>query len=243
MSDVHFKIIVPVFNSADYVSICLNSINMQNYKNYEVHVVVDPSDDGTAEIVEKMCTDYGFGFTINRDRLYAVNNIVNSIAKIGPSDDDVIVMLDGDDWFANDDVLNYLNGRVYNSDNVLMSYGSHEQTDGNKIISRRYKRHEYRKTKEWHATHLKTFRFRLFKNIKDEDFKMPNGRYFPVIYDRVLMYPMLEMAGPNRIKVVEDILYIYNVHNKVSVLKTFDSRKKRRLRNELESRRPYGLLK
>ena len=49
------SVIVPVFNRKDYIEKCLNSIVNQTFRNFELIVVDDGSDDGTGEI----CDEYG----------------------------------------------------------------------------------------------------------------------------------------------------------------------------------------
>ena len=44
------SVIVPVFNRKDYIEKCLNSIVNQTFRNFELIVVDDGSDDGTGEM-------------------------------------------------------------------------------------------------------------------------------------------------------------------------------------------------
>ena len=48
------SVIVPVYNTRQYLSACLDSILNQTYKNIEVVLVDDGSTDGSLEI----CMDY-----------------------------------------------------------------------------------------------------------------------------------------------------------------------------------------
>ena len=45
------SIIVPVYNAAEYVGKCLESIALQDYKNIEIIVVEDGSDDESPRYV------------------------------------------------------------------------------------------------------------------------------------------------------------------------------------------------
>ena len=47
------SIIVPVYNTADYVEECIQSILSQSYKNIELILVNDGSTDGSSEICKK----------------------------------------------------------------------------------------------------------------------------------------------------------------------------------------------
>lgn len=48
------SIIVPVFNGAEYLPVCLNSILLQTYRNFEVVIINDGSTDDT----QKICCEY-----------------------------------------------------------------------------------------------------------------------------------------------------------------------------------------
>lgn len=51
---VETSVIVPCFNAAATIEICLNSVLKQIYKNFEIIVVNDASNDKTEELVEKI---------------------------------------------------------------------------------------------------------------------------------------------------------------------------------------------
>lgn len=48
-----FSLIVPVYNVEDYILKCLESINEQTYKNYEVIIVDDGSKDSSSTMIKK----------------------------------------------------------------------------------------------------------------------------------------------------------------------------------------------
>ncbi len=51
--NILFSIIVPVYNSQDYIGECLESILSQDYSNYQVIVVDDGSTDSSCEVIKK----------------------------------------------------------------------------------------------------------------------------------------------------------------------------------------------
>src|SRR5438045_6333580 len=63
-------------------------------------------------------------------------------------------------------------------------------------------------------THLRTFYALLIKKIKTEDL-LYLGNFYPMTWDQVMMFPMIEMAG-ERHKFISDIMYIYNDENSIS---------------------------
>jgi hypothetical protein len=70
---------------------------------------------------------------------------------------------------------------------------------------------EHKGARWWRHSHLKTFRYFLFKGIKDEDLRdTQTGNYYTVAGDMALMFPMVEMAGPAHSRYLDKILYVYN---------------------------------
>ena len=53
MSSILVSIIIPSYNEQDVIGACLNSISAQSYKNTEIILVDDGSQDKTIEIAKK----------------------------------------------------------------------------------------------------------------------------------------------------------------------------------------------
>ncbi len=64
----------------------------------------------------------------------------------------------------------------------------------------------------WGASHLRSAYTWLFKKIKLEDLKKEN-EFIHSATDLATMYPMLEMAGKNKVKFIRDVLYLYRIHS------------------------------
>ena len=47
------SVVTPVYNGADYIAECIESVIAQNYSNWEYHIVDNCSDDGTYEIANE----------------------------------------------------------------------------------------------------------------------------------------------------------------------------------------------
>ncbi len=217
MKQNNFVIVVPVYNSVNWIGKCIDSVHSQTYKNYTLIVVDDRSYDGTWNIV------YNKGVWCLSDPVHIGKSIFNfkkGIEKASKSKDDIIVCLDGDDWLVGDFVLEYLNV-VYQDKDVWLTYGQYTP------LSNKYNNYcqpiedfsTYRKSKEWRTSHLKTFKRGLWDLIKDNDLRDWDGEYNKYTSDRVFMYPMLEMAGNKHIKFIDKILYIYNDLNPCNDMK------------------------
>lgn len=220
-----FKIVVPSFNCIDFLKKNLASIEAQTYKSYDVCVIDDCSTvKGQRELILDYCQRNNWKYIFHQKNLGALAGIVEGIHSFNCQDDDVIVMVDGDDWLYNDKVLEKL-AKIYTEEDVYLTWGSFESyptgyvetcaahpIDDDIIVNKRY-----REITDIFC-HLKTYKYRLFREIKDEDLRDENHEYFRLSWDKALMYPMLEMAG-HKIRFVPDILYVYNIDNPLNDFK------------------------
>ena len=86
------------------------------------------------------------------------------------------------------------------------------------LISQNYlqetkKEKKYRQYKfNWNMpyTHLRTFKAYLLNNVNDGNFKDEKGNWYKAGGDGSIFYTVIEKADPNKIKVVQDIVYNYN---------------------------------
>lgn len=212
--DNKFVVVVPVYNAERYIARCLESVLSQDYKNYVLVVIDDCSTDNTCRIINDIHNKYSGGFIVCKNQQRdgsALGNIVKGIKLISSDKEGVIVTIDGDDFLYNNGVLSYLNG-VYQDKNIYMTYGQFVP------LSRSYGKFckpipdpkKYRKSGEWFASHLRTFKNKLWEQIKDGDLRDENGDYYKVAGDAAYMYPLIEMCGTKYCKFIDEILYVYN---------------------------------
>jgi len=222
--DTKFKIIIPAYNAENWISRTIDSVKDQKYQNYECYITDDISTDSTLEVAKG--SGHGEKFIVSqcREKKYALKNIYDTILSSEPSPDDVIVVLDGDDWFPNCNVLSQLNHYYKNSD-CLMTYGSFVRFPDGEIgeEASQYPQdvvdnNTFRED-QWRASHLKTFRFSLWDKVKKDDLVKKDGEFYEISYDQVMMLPMLEMAG-SRSKYIPEVTYVYNITNPNAVNKT-----------------------
>jgi len=214
----HFKIIIPSYNNEKWLRACLGSVKLQNYDNYQCIIVDDCSTDKSVEIIEQeISKDPKFVFIKNKERKLALRNIYEAVEHSNPGKEDVIITLDGDDWFATKNTLKTLNKRYHDS-GCWLTYGSYmEYPSKNRgKFSRRIPKtiidsNTFRES-EWMSSHMRTFKYKLWTKIKKEDFLEEDGRFCDGAWDMIFMFPMLEMAG-HQAQFIEDILYIYNRNN------------------------------
>jgi glycosyltransferase involved in cell wall biosynthesis len=106
----HLKIIVPFYNVEKWILYNIRSIKKQEYKNYECILVNDHSTDNTVDIIEKEIEgNDNFNLYTNVEKTGALGSTSYGIDKCAPNNENIIIILDGDDWFPNESVLGYLN--------------------------------------------------------------------------------------------------------------------------------------
>lgn len=213
-------ITIPSYNNKKYFQKNLQSVLSQNYSNFHVIYTDDFSPDGTGDLVEEFLTtnDPKKRVTLikNTHRKGALYNLYTMIYSC--DDDAIIVTLDGDDWFPDNDVLSRLND-TYSSDEIWLTYGQFKlhpsNTTGWACAMPDYivQNNNFREFQHL-PTHLRTFYAWLFKKIKTEDL-LYLGNFYSMTWDMAMMFPMIEMAG-ERHKFISDIMYIYNDENSLS---------------------------
>lgn len=220
----HFKIIVPFYNlTYNELKRCLDSIENQNYNNYEVCIVDDESNKNTNELnkIQTECKKKPkFKYIKKSKNEGPLYSRITGMKGINSKNEDVIVLVDGDDTLYDNNVLSYLNN-IYSNNDILITYGNYSERRGNKILKtpmknckdfdlkKLIKNKSFRNEHNFNPSHLKTFKYKLFKKIKKEDFKIDN-KIISSSTDLAMMIPMLEMAG-DKIMCINKLLYIYTV--------------------------------
>jgi glycosyltransferase involved in cell wall biosynthesis len=239
------KIITTVYNAEKYIDKCIKSVLNQDLDDWEMYITDDGSGDKTADIIKKYNDNRIFSKFITKNKRAPLEYIVNSIYGSSPSDEDIIILLDGDDWLASNDVFSYLSNIYSKDSNLLMTYGQFHPSDSAysnfcKPIDDVYR---YRESGSWVTSHLRTFKFKLFKNIKNEDLIDPKtGAYYPSAWDVAIILPMLEMSGNDRYICIEKILYIYNNENQINDM-TIRKSEQLNYANDIRKKEKYNRIK
>lgn len=113
-------IIVPIYNSSNFLEICLNSIKNQTFKDIEVIMVNDGSTDDSVEICKRFCKDDLRFVLINKN-----NTGVSDSRNIGikSSKSDYIMFVDADDWLEKEAVeIAYMNIEKNKADICQFNY-------------------------------------------------------------------------------------------------------------------------
>jgi hypothetical protein len=131
-------------------------------------------------------------------------------------DDDVVVMLDGDDWLAEDHALARVSKEYEAGWEVVWS--NWRGSDGRPGTSFHLHPFISPRLQPFVSSHLFTFRKRLFHALDERDFQDDDGEWLRQGCDVALALPLLDQTI--RAKHIEDVLVVYNVENPLSVCKS-----------------------
>jgi glycosyltransferase involved in cell wall biosynthesis len=212
-------IITPFYNPGSFLEQCVASLITQKHDNFHIIFVDDASTDGAFDKLPKDLPNV----TIikNEIRKTALENLHNAIVNhCGP--DDIVALVDGDDWLPNKKVLSYIDD-FYTQNDCWIMYGQASWTDGRRGFASAYSEQEFSDIRKspFRVSHLRTFRAGLYHKIAEQDpkfecMKDAAGEFYKMTYDVAIMFPLLEMAGFNYTKFNDTILYTYNRSNPIS---------------------------
>lgn len=220
ITEQHIVVVTLMYNTGTDCIESLSSAFAQNYQNYHIIVVDDCSTNNSAEIVKNYIEQQGW-----QNKVHFIQNSIrrdvtanHELAVSLCNDNDIVIALDGDgDMFAHSNVLSYIN-KVYTLyPQTWMTYGSfivkstgqrifHGPLPTDVLANRTVRRHDFI------TSHLRTFRAWLFKQVKHEDL-LYRGNYPKYAPEIPFIFPMLEMAGPEHVRYIDEILYIYKDHS------------------------------
>ncbi|WP_316820455.1 glycosyltransferase family A protein [Pedobacter gandavensis] len=234
-------VIVPFRNIERYLHECCQSILTQNYRNFRVYFVDDCSTDGSLGQIPE---DERFVVIKNSERKYALENILNVLEQQNIDDSDVVVILDGDDKLTHNYVFQLIN-EIYSDKGIKLTYGSLRFMNTMDKFGYCYTEEEFKnlRTAGWKASHLKTFKYEIYKAYKSYDpylthMKDKDGNVFMMPYDIALMFPLLEVSRFEGTFFVKDPIYMYRIHDDNDQF----SNRELQQRGELEIRAKRSLL-
>ena len=169
-----FIVVIAGYNVAPYINRTITSVLTQTRNDWVCYYVDDCSTDHTPDVARHAATgDQRIHIIENRGKKYLLRNTADAINTAQPDPEDVVVCLDGDDWLAHENVLSRI-AREYER-GAWMTYGSYAGSIDEKrggeckayptwVTSMRLFRWF-----PWRASHLKSFKARLWQNINPAD--------------------------------------------------------------------------
>lgn len=209
MEKVKLSLVIPVYNTEEWLERCLNSVVDQNYDFYEVIIVNDGSTDHSGEIIDRFVRKYSFIRVINQQ-----NKGVSGARNSGMlnAKGEYIAFIDSDD-FIDPTFCKVMMGKANGSDVVICGHRSYYYGEFKKnyiiIPPKRKDRYEaasefFKKENCAHIVVTKVFRKEmLLKN----HILFEEGRLFE---DMLFSFDVICHA--ERFEFVDKILYTYWRH-------------------------------
>jgi glycosyltransferase involved in cell wall biosynthesis len=223
LEEKSFVFCIPSYNNEKFCEKNLSSALTQNYSNYRVIYIDDCSNDKTYVKIKNLIKKYDAKDKVklihNKKRMLKVYNVFHALQDC--RDDEIVVMLDGDDWLSHEGVLNHLN-RYYANPDVWVTYGigvihpDYERLWGKPLPDEVYEKNLIRNY-DYCISMPRTFYAGLFKKIKEQDLKYGND-FYSITGDLAIIYPIIEMAGKH-VLCVNEVLYVINHESMINDFK------------------------
>jgi len=164
-----------MYNVESWVERNLAMLKKQTYGEFSCILIDDMSTDNTVRKVQnEIAGDSRFELVVNTIRKFALRNIYEGIAMLNPGEDDILLLIDGDDSLLHSKALAHL-VTTYESKECWLTYGSYEDARGRRgDICRRYPDRVLTKNNvrkyPFHGAHPISFRFKLWRRIDASSF-------------------------------------------------------------------------
>ncbi|MBS9436617.1 glycosyltransferase [Photorhabdus noenieputensis] len=221
-------IIIPVFNSENYIAYLLDSIFAQENINFEVVIINDGSTDNSLEIINE------YKKRDNRIRIFNQENRGVSIARnhgIKYAGGEWVLFIDSDDWLKPQILKKWLDQAIAQKLDVLIGNGVSFTEDpfsqGNKRITRRQPYGRVLTGKEWieYCVECREWPHFVWLQLIKKELIINNQLSFRenILHEDILWTINLSLIA-NRIGFCEELLYCYR-HNLESITRSGEIKK------------------
>lgn len=216
-------VVSPMWNAENYISKCILSVAQQEYENYQHIIIDDCSEDNAVLVAKKTINDLPeyvkdkFVLVENKEKKYAIRNQLEAVKNYA-TDDDIVILLDGDDWLVNNPTIFHYYNDLY-ANNKEFTYGSMwSVVDDIPLISQEYPE-EVKTTKRYRDhlfnwkipyTHLRTCLAKHFFDLDESVFKDSTGNWMKSGADNPLFYELIERVESDKIYCSKEIVCNYN---------------------------------
>jgi hypothetical protein len=245
-----FVVLCCYYNSEDFIVNCAKSIASQDDDNLGVIFVDDCSTDKTSKLlwqeigglkeVDKNLfkgkyKDKDVYLWVRRKRSgSAALNQYKAIRYLIEDPECMCGVVDGDDKLSRDDAISIVKKEV--GDNFMFCsshrWGADNPIAGCKVKiakSIRYTEDRPFRHQRWGFQHFRGFKKKLSDKVKRSSFYFDEKEIITGGSDIPYIHAMMDMAGHERIKYIDEVLYDYNVFNPINDFKIQGATQRRAL--------------
>ena len=218
------SIVIPVYNAEKYLGGCLNSIQNQTYKNFEVILV----NDGSIDNSESICKSFVEAYT--RFRYYLKGNGGASSARnfgLNHVTGDYITFIDADDWVEENHLEVLINNIKENNSDMAVS--SIKKFDNSNNFYFRVYSNEEKYLLNYNKLNREEFLVILPKLIPaNNSYKVAVSKLFKkelvtdvrfdesIVYGEDLEFFFKIYNNINSISYIDEVTYVYRLHDERS---------------------------
>lgn len=219
MDKIKVSVIVPVFNSSQYIGETLDSIINQDFDSFEIIVIDDGSSDNSLDIINEKLNAVNIPNTIIHQENQGVSSARNKGIEI--SKGDYLVFVDADDYITPNHLSELYNGE---SDFSLIQI---VKEDGNTISKPHVYSQRIISTKEFIEMELKMqIPFNFVQLMYKSDIIKNNSIRFSsdYIYGEDTYFALIALSYGDKIAVSNEVTYHYIQHSS-SAIRTSEFRR------------------
>jgi glycosyltransferase involved in cell wall biosynthesis len=249
--ELEFVFIIPSYNCEDWIVRNLESINSQTYTKWRIIYINDNSSDKTHEMFLKLTEKY-------KDKITYIQNNINYgqafnryQGYMSCRDDEICILLDGDDWLYHKFCLKYI-AYFMKINDVDITYGLQYNYENGKINKKNFNYKNYTnyiisnklyRYSPWLAGHLRVMKAKYLKNINIFDFLDTSLNFFECSTDLVESYCCLEQCDKHH--KLDEVVVVYNIDNSMRYKTSFYNDKineyREIIRQQIRKRPIYSL--
>jgi glycosyltransferase involved in cell wall biosynthesis len=212
---MRFVFVIPFRNCSGFLPRCAESLLAQGHRDWVAYFRDDASSDAGLSVLP---SDPRIVGQKRDERGGGLLNTHEGLVGNGLSPDDVVCLLDGDDYLVGEGALGTI-ADLYTRTGCLVSYGQYEYDGGSVGHCMAYKSSQFADLRShgFMASHLRTFRFSVYMEAMRQDpdcgrYVYKDGEFFDMAWDVALMTPLLEIAGFDRVAFNPEVVYHYTQH-------------------------------
>ena len=209
-------------NASHFVEKCIESVSTQTLQADSHLVIDDVSSDDTRQILMKYMYNAKYPnleILFSNTRKYRLLNLYENIINKDP--DDIICIVDTDDWLAHNDVLKIVKSKFDSDEKLEYVYSRYSLSTGEQGGSSKIYDGWEPYSGRWITSHMCSIKAKALQRIPVENFLDWNGEWFKIATDHAMILPIVhklkQIHGDySGIGFLDQSLYIHTFHGNPS---------------------------